>query len=49
MNVISVDEYKASGIYTKEQAAKQTVKLHVSLHKFTLENGSWCRPGVALV
>lgn len=28
MNVISVDEYKASGIYTKEQAAKQTVPIY---------------------
>jgi len=28
MNVISVDEYKESGIYTKEQAAKQTVPIY---------------------
>ena len=27
-NVISVDEYKESGIYTKEQAAKQTVQIY---------------------
>ena len=27
MNVISVDEYKESGIYTKEQAVKQTVPI----------------------
>ena len=28
MNVISVDEYKESGIYTKEQVAKQTVPIY---------------------
>ena len=28
MNVISVDEYKESGIYTKEQAVKQTVPIY---------------------
>lgn len=28
MNVISVDEYKESEIYTKEQVAKQTVPIY---------------------
>lgn len=28
MNVISVDEYKESGIYTKEQAVKQIVPIY---------------------
>ena len=28
MNVISVDEYKESGIYTREQAVKQTVPIY---------------------